>query len=260
VTDSDADDLDGDILGWFRDLRSRESERRARHAGVFYGESPGVVVRLLACGVGLRALLVLERRRHLLADIDTGGAEVVVLTDPELRDVVGFDMHRGIIGLFERPAVRTLSEISDARIVCIVEGVGDDANIGAIVRTAAALEADALVLDETSADPFTRRAVRVSMGAIGVIPVVRVADWPPRMPDTTILALTPGGDTEIGDVEIAGRVAVAVGSEGTGLTRSMLDASQLRVRIEMGPGIDSLSVSHAAAIALDHVRRALSPT
>lgn len=260
MTGSDADDLGGDILDWFGDLRSREAERRARHAGVFYGESPGVVARLLDAGVGLRALLVLERRRHLLADIDTGGAEVLVLTDPELREVVGFDMHRGIIGLFERPPAPTVAELSDARIVCIVEGVGDDANIGAIVRTAAALEVDALVLDEASADPFTRRAVRVSMGAIGLIPVVRAAHWPPTMPHRTILALTPGGDAEIGDVEIDGRVAVAVGAEGTGLTRSMLEASQLRVRIDMGPGIDSLSVSHAAAIALDHVRRALSPT
>ena len=259
VTGSDANDLDGDILEWFSDLRSREAERRARLGNVFYGESPGVIARLVAGGVRLRSLLVLERRAHLLADIDVGDADIVILTDPELREVVGFDMHRGMLGLFERPCAPTLEDLADARIVCIVEGVGDDANAGAIVRTAAALEADAVVFDETSADPYTRRAVRVSMGSVGRLAVVRSAEWPPLLAGRTILAMTPGGDVEIGEVEIHGPVAVAVGSEGPGLSQVMLDASDLRVRIEMGPGIDSLSVSHAAAIALHHVRRVLSP-
>ena len=258
MTGSDAGDPDGDILEWFRDLRSREAERRARLGNVFYGESPGVVARLVDSGVRLRSLLVLERRKHLLADIETGGAEVVSLTDPELRDVVGFDMHRGMVGLFERPTAPTLGDLSDAHIVCLVEGVGDDANIGAIVRTAAALEVDALILDEASADPFTRRAARVSMGAVGLIPIVRATQWPPRMPGRMVIAMTPHGDVDIGDVQVEGRVAVAVGSEGPGLSQATLDASDLRVRIEMGAGIDSLSVSHAAAIALHHVRRELS--
>ena len=258
VTDSDADDLDGDIPEWFSDLRSREAERRARNAGVFYGESPGVIARLLDSGVRLRSLLVLERRKHLLSDIDTRDVDVRLLADPELRDLVGFDMHRGMVGLFERPRSPHLDELNGARLLCIVEGVGDDANIGAIVRTAAALQTDALVLDDTSADPFTRRAVRVSMGAVGLIPIVRAHRWPPSMPDRTVLAMTPSGEIEIGDVEIEGRVAIAVGSEGPGLSQVMLDASDLLVRIEMGSGIDSLSVSHAAAIALHHVRRGLS--
>lgn len=258
MTGSDAGDPYGDILDRFRNLRSREAERRARLAGAFYGESPGVVARLLDGGVRLRSLLVLERRMQLLDEIDVGDAEVMVLTDPELRDVVGFDMHRGMVGLFDRPTAPSLEELADAPIVCVVEGVGDDANIGAIVRTAAALDADAIVLDETTADPFTRRAVRVSMGAVGWIPVVRAA-WPPALPGRTVLALTPAGDVEIGDVELDGPVAIAVGAEGPGLSQKMLDASDLRVRIDMGPGIDSLSVSHAAAIALHHVRRVLSP-
>ncbi|MDH3250714.1 MAG: RNA methyltransferase [Acidimicrobiia bacterium] len=258
MTGSDADDPSGDILEWFRDLRSREAERRARNADVFYGESPGVIARLVAAGVALRSVLVLERRKHLLADIDTGDADVFVLTDPDLRDLVGFDMHRGMVGLFERPRSLRLDQLTDARLVCIVEGVGDDANMGAIVRTAAALQAEALVLDDTSADPFTRRAVRVSMGAVGLMPIVRAHSWPPSMPDRTVLAMTPAGEIEIGDVQLAGRVAVAVGSEGPGLSQVMLDASDLRVRIEMGPRIDSLSVSHAAAIALHHVKRELS--
>jgi tRNA G18 (ribose-2'-O)-methylase SpoU len=260
VTDSDADDLDGDIPEWFSDLRSREAERRARDADVFYGESPGVVARLVESGVRLRSLLVAQRRRHLLDEIDTGGADVTVLSDPELHDLVGFDMHRGMVGLFDRPRSVGLDEIAGSRIVCVVEGVGDDANIGAIVRTAAALEADALVLDASSADPFTRRAVRVSMGCVGLIPIVRKTEWPPAMPGRSIIALTPKGESDIGDVEVFGPVAVAVGSEGPGLSPAMLEASDVRARIRMGSGIDSLSVSHAAAIALHHVRRELSRT
>ncbi len=260
VTASDSARSNGDILEWFSDLRSREAELRVRSANMFYGESPGVVERLIESGVRLRSLLVLERRRHLLTQFDTGDAEVFALTDPELRDVVGFDMHRGMVGLFERPRAPSLEEVDDVRIMCIVEAVGDDANIGAIVRTAASLEADALVLDEAAADPFTRRAVRVSMGAVGLIPIVRATEWPPHLPGRSIIALTPAGSVEIGDVEVSGRVAVAVGSEGPGLSEAMLEASDLRVRIDMGSGIDSLSVSHATAIALHHVRRVLSPT
>lgn len=260
VTGSDAGGPAHDILDWFADLRSREAERRARQAGVFYGESPNVVARLIESGLVMRSALVLERRRHLLDDIDTRGADVVVLSDPELRDVVGFDMHRGVVGLFERPPPVEIDEIDNARIVCVVEGVGDDANIGAIVRSASALGADALVLDPTTADPFTRRAVRVSMGCVGLLPIVRPSEWPPAMPGRSVLAMTPSGDVEIGDVQIAGRVAVAVGSEGPGLSQAMLDSSDLRVRIDMGTGIESLSVSHAAAIALYQVRRGLSQT
>jgi tRNA G18 (ribose-2'-O)-methylase SpoU len=258
VTGSDAPTT-SDNLAWFSDLRSREAERRARQAGLFYGESPGVVDRLLNAGVRLRTLLVAERRRHLLAETALHDSEVVVLSDPALHDLVGFDMHRGMVGLFERPARVALDEIAAARVVLVVEGVGDDANLGAIVRTAAALEADALVLDETSADPFTRRAVRVSMGCVGLIPIVRATAWPPKMPGRSIIALTPVGETEMGDVEVSGPVAVALGSEGPGLSQAMLDASQLHIRIEMGSGIDSLNVSHAGAIALYHIRRALSP-
>lgn len=259
VTGSDRGEPTGDILEWFSDLRSREAERRVRRAGAFFGESPGVVARLVGSGITLRSLLVLERRSHLLADIEIGAAQVAVLTDPELREVVGFDMHRGMIGLFERPSPPGLESIADAPIVCVVEGVGDDANLGSIVRTAAALGANALVLDETCADPFTRRAVRVSMGAVGLIPIVRADHWPPQMSGRTMLAMTPDGDCEIGDVTITGSVAVAVGAEGPGLSRAMLEASDLRVRIAMEDGIDSLNVSHAAAIALHHVRRGLSP-
>ena len=260
MTGSDADGSTGDILDWFSDLRSREAERRAKEDDVFYGESPGVVARLVESGVRLRSLLVAQRRKHLLDGIDTGRADVVVLSDPELHDLVGFDMHRGMVGLFDRPEPVGLDEITRSRIVCVVEGVGDDANIGAIVRTAAALEAGGLVLDASSADPFTRRAVRVSMGCVGLVPIVRASEWPPEMPGRCIIALTPTGESEIGDVEVFGPVAVAVGSEGPGLSSAMLEASDVRARIRMGAGVDSLSVSHAAAIALHHVRRELSQT
>lgn len=259
MTGSDTDPPTDDILEWFSDLRSREAERRVRRAGLFYGESPGVIARLVGAAAPLRAVLVLERRTHLLEQMDIGAAIVRVVSDPDLRAIVGFDMHRGMIGLFERPRPPTPDRLDGTAIVCIVEGVGDDANIGAIVRTAAALGAGALVLDERTADPFTRRAVRVSMGSIGLVPVIRSSEWPPEMPGRTVVAMTPSGDLELGEIELSGPVAVAIGSEGAGLSRSMLDASDLRVRIEMGPGIDSLSVSHAAAVALDHVRRVLSP-
>jgi tRNA G18 (ribose-2'-O)-methylase SpoU len=137
----------------------------------------------------------------------------------------------------------------------LLESINDHENLGAIARTACALGADALVLDPTCADPFYRRSVRVSMGALLHIPVVRSDNWPASLDAIeaagfTVWALTPSTDAvDIATMPVPPRWAVAVGAEGPGLHAETLRRF-VNVRIPMRNGVDSLNVGHAVAVAL----------
>jgi tRNA G18 (ribose-2'-O)-methylase SpoU len=126
--------------------------------------------------------------------------------------------------------------------------------VGAIFRSAAALGWDAVVLSARCGDPLYRRAVRTSMGAVFSIPWTRIDHRSGmdvlREAGLTVVALTPAGTIDIASVERPTRCALLVGSEGSGISRSWLAAADLRVRIPMVGGVDSLNVSTAAAIAL----------
>lgn len=238
----------------FVDLRSRESDRRVAADGAFFGESPVVVQRLIGNGVELEALIVTERRRSLLESIDTANADVAIMAENDLYDLVGFEMHRGVIGIFTRPTPPP-AEVATLRVVGLLEGINDADNLGALTRCAAALGVGALILDRTTADPFSRRAVRVSMGAVGAVRIITEDNWPPRFDQRRLIALTPSGDVPLTEVSPIGLTAIAIGAEGLGLTTETLDASDLRVRIDMERGLDSLNVAQAAAIAFHHFRR-----
>jgi tRNA G18 (ribose-2'-O)-methylase SpoU len=141
----------------------------------------------------------------------------------------------------------------------VLEGVGDHENIGAIFRNAAALGIDAVLLGDGCADPLYRRSVRVSMGTALLVPFARLPPWSDgagemlRDNGFRVMALTPRADAldlrqavdQVGDDD---RVAVMLGSEGPGLTEEALSAADLRVRIPMAAGVDSLNVATAGAI------------
>jgi tRNA G18 (ribose-2'-O)-methylase SpoU len=145
--------------------------------------------------------------------------------------------------------------------VVVLEDCNDHENMGAIARSARALGADALVLSPTCADPLYRRCVRVSMGEVLHLGLVRSGPWPDALATLagagfTTLALTPAADAvELDSVEVAAddRVAVLLGAEGPGLSRAAMEAAERRVRIPIAPDVDSLNVGHAAAVALHHV-------
>jgi tRNA G18 (ribose-2'-O)-methylase SpoU len=137
----------------------------------------------------------------------------------------------------------------------LLEGLNDHVNLGAIARSARALGADALVLDPTCTDPWYRRSVRVSMGELLRLPVVRSTDWQTTLDDIaaagiTVWALTPdAAGSDIYELEPPERLAIVVGAEGPGLSSTTL-ASHTKVRIPMHGGVDSLNVGHAVAVAL----------
>ncbi len=218
-----------------------------------------VVRRLLASGLAVRSVLVTEKALAQLVP-DLAGCEAPVYTaSPDvLRRVVGFDLHRGVVAAVDRfPLPRPEALLAGSHLVAVLEGVNDHENVGGVFRNAAAFGADAVLLDPSCADPLYRRAVRVSMGHILTVPFSRLDPWPGgldllRRAGLAAVALTPGGGERIDSFAApADRgVALLLGAEGPGLSDAALAAADFRVRVPMAPGVDSLNVATAAAVAL----------
>ena len=188
------------------------------------------------------------------------GVPIYVVPQPVMNDVAGFNVHRGCLAIGERPggcSWRTLAR--DARVLVVLERVGDPDNVGSAFRNAAAFGVDAVLLDPASADPLYRKAIRTSMGAALLIPFARVPEWPHALSElgregVAVVALTPSAAApcvRTVATELSGRrVALVLGHEGEGLTQAALDVSTHRARIPMAPGADSINVATAGAIAL----------
>lgn len=236
--------------------------------GWFVVESALAVERLLSSPYPVRSLLLSPAAHERLAPLLTGVAAPVYLADADvMSQVVGFDVHRGVLASATRlPEPQLADVLGAARLVVVLEGSNDLENIGAIARSAHALGADALLVDPTTADPFGRRCIRVSMGEMLHLPVVRCASWPrdlARLTDAGFetWALTPGADADpLGSLAVPPRVALLAGAEGPGLTPSAISSATRRVRIPLRPGVDSLNIGHAMAVALAHVSPYERPT
>lgn len=226
-------------------------------AGFFVAEGLATIRRALASPYPMRALLLSPRRAEQLGpELTALDVDVFVASREVMREVAGFDLHRGALALVSRLPLRPVAEILEgARCVVVLEGINDHENLGAITRSASALGADAIVLDPTCADPLYRRAVRVSMGEVLHVPFTRSTDWPGALhllagAGFTLVALTPSPEAlAIDELERPPRVALLLGAEGPGLSATAL-AAATTVRIPIRPGVDSLNVGHAAAIAL----------
>jgi tRNA G18 (ribose-2'-O)-methylase SpoU len=245
----------------YRNLRDSEVRRRLEGAqGVFVVEGARTVRTLLDSGWPLLSLLLRPERVSALADVvDTAeahGAPVFVARPVCFDAIAGFPVHRGVLALGARQALPdpgTLLARVDAAVV--VEGVNDHENLGAIFRNAAALGAGAVLLDPSCCDPLYRRSVRVSVGQVLRVPFGRLDSWPEALNDLTssgfsLVALDPHAADLIDSVPARPRVAVMIGSEGTGLSEAACEHATHRVRIPMAPGSDSLNVATALAIAL----------
>src|SRR4051812_8372478 len=173
-------------LDRYRSLRGRPAEEDA-----FVVEGVTTLRQAIDAGIRLRSALVLPKKLAEVADL---GIPVHVATREVFETITGYDVHRGVLVIAERPAVRDAGALLDtaARVVAM-EAVTDSANVGAIFRNAAALGADAVVLDAACCDPLLRRSVRVSVGTVLRVPFARVTDWPDGLREhgLTLLALTP---------------------------------------------------------------------
>jgi tRNA G18 (ribose-2'-O)-methylase SpoU len=245
----------------FRDLNSVDRRPDLPSGkGLVIAEGVLVVQRMLASRFRPRAMLGTDRRLAELADdlVDVEAPYYRVHADV-MAEVVGFHLNRGVLASASRPPELTVARVLDgARTVAVLEGVNDHENLGSIFRNAAGLGVDAVVFGMGCADPLYRRAVRVSMGHALLVPYAWTEAWPRdlqilRDKGFRLLAMTPdrSAHTVAGAMAdmVDEKVAILVGAEGPGLTERVMRASDMRVRIPMSRGTDSLNVATAAALA-----------
>ena len=246
-------------LGDYRDLRDVELRKHleAEH-GLFLAEGEKVVRRAVEAGHRPRSFLMAERWLTGLADVlDASDAPCFVVSEALAEQVTGFHVHRGALASLERTPLPSVDEVlAGARSVLVLEDVVDHTNVGAILRCAAALGFDAVLLSPRCADPLYRRAVKVAMGAVFSVPWTRLPEWYDALPDLsqrgfTTVALTLADDAVPVEEAVAGldRVALVLGSEGHGLSARWQAAADRRAIIPMHGGVDSLNVAAAAAVA-----------
>lgn len=244
-------------LGDYRNLP--DATLRAS-SGKFVAESEVVVRKLLASPLRTLSILVTEPRLDAIGATVPPGVPVYVAAQAVIDGVAGFHVHRGCLAIGERPAAARVPD--DARTLVVAEDLVDVDNLGALVRNAAAFGADAIVLSPRCADPFYRKAIRVSAGSVFHLPVVRVARWPEDLMDlrarfgmSLVGAVLDAGATPLPRFDRPPRVALLCGSEGPGLSAVAKAACDALVTVPMAPGADSLNVATAAAVVLYHLTR-----
>lgn len=228
--------------------------------GLYIAESLLVLQRAIAAGHQPRSVLALGGSVAESVDA-TRGFDIPIFSGPPelLEELTGYLLHRGLIASMRRPELPVPAQLlADARRVVILENVADPTNVGAIFRSVAAIGADAVLVTPRCSDPFYRRAIRVSMGAVLQVPWTRVGDWA----STRELLAASGfhiaalalSDDSVSLKEFAAsapeRVALVLGAEGEGLTAEAIAAADTIVRIPMAHGIDSLNVAATAAVAM----------
>lgn len=227
--------------------------------GLFVAEGELVVRRAVAAGYRLRSALLSPHRHGALAGLlEPLAAPLHVGSKELLEAVTGFHVHRGVLAAFDRrplPSAASLLEVSPR--VAVLEDVNNHTNLGAVFRCAAALGVDAVLLDPRTVDPLYRRSVRVSMGEVLAVPYARLPAGTEglallRASGHRVAALTPDASAEPLDQVVVApeeRLALVLGAEGPGLSAGVLEGADLRVRIPMSRGVDSLNVAAAAAVA-----------
>lgn len=231
--------------------------------GVFIVESPKVID--VALRQGYQPLSLLCERRHLTgdaADILRRCGDIPVYTGDRqlLSELTGYTLTRGVLCAMRRPPERSLEEVCrDARRLVVIDGVVDTTNIGAIFRSAAALGIDAVLLTRNSCDPLNRRAVRVSMGSVFLIPWTWLDEPVSSLSrlgfKTAAMALTDNSvSIDHPALRSEPRLAIVMGTEGDGLPKETIAETDYVVRIPMSHNVDSLNVAAAAAVAFWELR------
>jgi tRNA G18 (ribose-2'-O)-methylase SpoU len=229
--------------------------------GIYLAESEKVIRRALAAGHQPISYLMAPRWLDDLADLvasaEASGVPVYVGAPEVLEELTGFHLHRGAIAAMRRPDLPAVADVlRGARRVAVLEDIVDHTNVGAAFRSAAALGVDAILVTPRCADPFYRRSIRVSMGTVFQVPWTRIP-WPDGLKTLqdmgfVVAALTLAPDAITLDqlaADAPAQLALVLGTEGDGLSSVASATADLRVRIPMGGGVDSLNVAAAAAVA-----------
>ena len=262
ITDFHAPELDPYARLPQNQLRNRLEPEK----GIFIAESPKVIDRAL--DAGYKPVSLLMERKQITGPAAgilsrCGDAPVYTADREMLAELTGFELTRGVLCAFRRPAPRPVEELcKNARRVAVLEGIVDSTNVGAIFRSAAALNMDAVLINPSCCDPLCRRAVRVSMGTVFQVPWGQLgetpADWPEKGMDilhslgfkTAAMALSDRS-VSIDDEQLAKepKLAIVLGTEGDGLAADTIASCDYTVKIPMSHGVDSLNVAAASAVA-----------
>lgn len=232
--------------------------------GIFIAESPKVI--RVALEAGFTPLSLLCEERHITgdaADIIAQCGDITVYTGERelLAQLTGYTLTRGVLCAMRRPHPRSVEEVcKGATRVCVINGVVDTTNIGAIFRSAAALGIDAVLLTPNSCDPLNRRSVRVSMGSVFLVPWTWIDNPIEQLAQlgfsTVAMALTKQSITiDSPLLRALPRLAIIMGTESDGLPRDVVEAADYVARIPMQHGVDSLNVAAASAIAFWQLRK-----
>lgn len=275
------DSIDDERVAAYTNLTEIQLRNRLEpERGLFIAESPKVIDRALAAGREPISLLVeepwIEGMSQTFGVVDKRwGTDIpVYVASPEqLRQLTGYRLHRGALSAMRRWPLPSVEETCrDARRVAVMENIVDHTNVGALMRSAAALDVDAVLVTPSCGDPLYRRAARVSMGTVFQIPWTRIGGddkhfWPRRGLEelrslgftTVAMALS---DDSISLDELTRRLnnspesadhidklALIFGTEGDGLSRHTIAGADLTVKIPMSHGVDSLNVAASSAVA-----------
>lgn len=232
--------------------------------GIFIAESPKVIH--VALNAGYEPLALLCEEKHITgdaADIISRCGNIPVYTGERglLGKLTGYNLTRGVLCAMRRPKSKSVEEICrNAHRIVIIDGVVDTTNIGAIFRSAAALGIDAVLLTPTSCDPLNRRAVRVSMGSVFLVPWtwldIPIGSLHQYGFRTAAMALTDNSvSIDHPLLREEPRLAIIMGTEGDGLSRDVITEADYVVRIPMSHNVDSLNVAAAAAVAFWELRK-----
>ena len=267
ITDFSAPQLDVFARLTEAQLRIRAEAER----GLFIAESPKVIHRAL--DAGYEPVSLLTERKHIEGQasdlIDRLGDLPVYTADSALlENLTGYSLHRGVLCAMKRPALPTVEAVcKHARRVAVLEGIVDPTNVGAIFRSAAALQMDAVLLTPTCCDPLYRRAARVSMGTVFQVSWTRIGQHHTQWPDKGMAQLRDLGfktaAMALSDNSVSidhpallneEKLAVILGTEGDGLANATIAGCDYTVKIPMAHGVDSLNVAAASAVAFWELR------
>lgn len=254
------DDLADPRLAPFRELNERNL---TRHSGLFIAEGDKLAERLIASRYPVESLLAEPRQAERLSLLLPPETPIYVVDKHFLQATIGFNFHRGVLACGRRLPSPSISEVvanhnSTSSTVLICPEIHDPTNLGSILRTSAAFGCRAVLLGERCADPFSRRVLRVSMGAALQLPIVESRDLAADLAALKNAGYTLAATVLDPDAEPLGsfcpppKLAILLGSEGHGLSPEQLATCDRRITIPMQLGTDSLNVAVAAAVFLYH--------
>ena len=232
--------------------------------GIFIAESPKVIQ--VALNAGYQPLALLCEERHIAGDAASiikqcGDIPIYTGSRELLASLTGYTLTRGVLCAMQRPQLPSVEKVClGAQRIVVIDGVVDTTNIGAIFRSAAALGMDAVLLTPTSCDPLNRRAVRVSMGSVFLVPWTWLEAPIPSLHDlgfrTAAMALSDNSiSLDHPALKEEKKLALIMGTEGDGLSAQVIEEADYVVRIPMSHAVDSLNVAAASAVAFWELRK-----